>query len=52
MKGMRLRKRAEEILELVRKTEAEFQAPPEGVSGDIYIGRAVKPMSWDVSPRS
>lgn len=36
--GMRLRKRAEEILELVRKTEAEFQAPPEGVSGDIYIG--------------
>lgn len=36
--GMRLRKRAEEILSLVQKTEAEFQAPAETVSGDIYIG--------------
>ncbi|UYZ82732.1 LysR family transcriptional regulator [Entomomonas sp. E2T0] len=36
--GMRLRKRAEEIVELVRKTEAEFQAPVEIISGDIYIG--------------
>lgn len=36
--GMRLRKRAEEILELVQKTEAEFQAPAESISGDIYIG--------------
>ena len=36
--GMRLRKRAEEILELVRKTEAEFQTPTEVISGDIYIG--------------
>lgn len=36
--GMRLRKRAEEILELVRKAEAEFHAPAETVSGDIYIG--------------
>ncbi|AZS49882.1 LysR family transcriptional regulator [Entomomonas moraniae] len=36
--GMRLRKRAEEILELVQKTESEFQAPAETVGGDIYIG--------------
>lgn len=36
--GMRLRKRAEEILSLVQKTEAEFQAPAETISGDIYIG--------------
>ncbi|WP_434778930.1 LysR family transcriptional regulator [Neisseria sp. Ec49-e6-T10] len=36
--GIRLRKRAEEILELVQKTEAEFHAPTEAVSGDIYIG--------------
>lgn len=36
--GMRLRKRAEEILELVQKTEAEFLAPTEEINGDIYIG--------------
>ncbi|PHI30662.1 LysR family transcriptional regulator [Budvicia aquatica] len=36
--GMRLRKRAEEILELVQKTEAEFQAPADTIRGDIYIG--------------
>ena len=36
--GMRLRKRAEEIVELVEKTQNEFQAAPEVVSGDIYIG--------------
>jgi len=36
--GMRLRKRAEEILELVQKTELEFQTSAEEISGDIYIG--------------
>lgn len=36
--GLRLRRRAEEILELVQKTEAEFQAPAETISGDVYIG--------------
>lgn len=36
--GMRLRKRAEEILSLVQKTEAEFQAPTDMISGDVYIG--------------
>lgn len=36
--GMRLRKRAEEILDMVEKTEAEFAATEETVSGDIYIG--------------
>lgn len=36
--GVRFRKRAEEITELVQKTEAEFQTTDEIVSGDIYIG--------------
>ena len=36
--GMRLRKRAEEILELVQKTKTEFQTSADSVSGDIYIG--------------
>ena len=36
--GMLLRKRAEEILSLVDKTEAEITNPSESVSGDIYIG--------------
>ena len=36
--GMILRKRAEEIVELVEKTEAEFQSITEIISGDIYIG--------------
>ncbi|MWN90199.1 LysR family transcriptional regulator [Gilliamella sp. Pra-s65] len=38
--GIRLRKRAEEILELVHKTESEFQSLSESVCGDIYIGCA------------
>lgn len=36
--GMRLRKRAEEIISMVDKTEAEFLARENAVSGDIYIG--------------
>ena len=36
--GMRLRKRAEEIVALADKTEAEFLAGDETVSGDVYIG--------------
>ncbi len=36
--GMLLRKRAAEIVALVDKTEAEFHAPEEIISGDIYIG--------------
>jgi DNA-binding transcriptional LysR family regulator len=36
--GMRLRKRAEEILEMVNKTKAEFKIPTDNISGDIYIG--------------
>lgn len=38
--GMLLRKRAEEITELVQKTQAEILAPEEDVKGDIYIGSA------------
>ena len=36
--GMLLRKRAEEILELVDRTEKEVMCSEETVSGDIYIG--------------
>ncbi|MDF7676904.1 LysR family transcriptional regulator [Neisseriaceae bacterium ESL0693] len=36
--GMRLRKRAEEIMALVRKTETEFQPSAKTISGDIFIG--------------
>ncbi len=36
--GMILRKRAEEIISMVDKTEAEFSSMESVVSGDIYIG--------------
>lgn len=36
--GMLLRKRAEEILAMVDKTEAEFTSIENTVSGDIYVG--------------
>lgn len=36
--GMILRKRAEEIIDLVRKTENEIILSDETISGDIYIG--------------
>lgn len=36
--GMFLRKRAEEIVDLIDKTEAEITASDEAISGDIYIG--------------
>lgn len=36
--GMMLRKRAEEIVEMVEKTEAEFLSISDTISGDIYIG--------------
>lgn len=36
--GMRLRKRAEEITEMVIKTKAEFNTNNDIISGDIYIG--------------
>lgn len=36
--GMILRKRAEEILELVRMTQREISLPDEVVAGDVYIG--------------
>lgn len=36
--GMLLRKRAEEILELVRMTEQEIALSDEAISGDVYIG--------------
>ncbi|MFT4106280.1 MAG: LysR family transcriptional regulator [Lacrimispora sp.] len=36
--GTLLRKRAEEILDLVEKTESELAAPGESISGNIHIG--------------
>ena len=36
--GMILRKRAEEILELVKKTDSEISLSDEQVAGDVYIG--------------
>lgn len=36
--GMLLRKRAEEILELVRMTENEISLSDEVIAGDVYIG--------------
>lgn len=36
--GMLLRQRAEEIIELVNQTEAQFHAGSRTLSGDIYIG--------------
>ncbi len=36
--GMLLRKRAEEILELVRMTEREISLSDEVIAGDVYIG--------------
>ena len=36
--GILLRKRANEIVELVRKTESELSSHEESISGDIHIG--------------
>ena len=36
--GMFLRKRAQEIITLVEKTESEFSAAEETISGDVHIG--------------
>ena len=36
--GMRLRKRAQEIVDLMDKTQSEFQEAEEEVTGDIHIG--------------
>ncbi len=37
-KGMLLRKRAAEIIDLVGKTELEFSAGEQSITGDVYIG--------------
>jgi len=36
--GMRLRKRAEEVVDMIKKTEAEFAVKEESIGGDIHIG--------------
>ncbi len=36
--GLFLRKRAQEIIELVEKTESDFNQSAENISGDVYIG--------------
>lgn len=36
--GIILRKRAEEIIDMVAKTKAEFNSGPNNVTGEVYIG--------------
>lgn len=36
--GMRLRQRAEEILDMVGKTESEFNPPADNIGGEVHIG--------------
>ncbi len=36
--GMLLRKRAEEMMELMKKTKSELAASHENISGDVYMG--------------
>ncbi len=36
--GMLLRKRAEELVDLMEKTRAELSGPDETIAGDVYIG--------------
>ena len=36
--GMRLRRRAEELLEMLEKTAAEFTSRDKHITGDVYIG--------------
>ena len=44
--GMILRKRAEEILELVQKTENEITLPYETIAGDIFVGAGETAVSY------
>lgn len=41
--GMRLMKRAEEIVDIVKKTRAEFATDKNDIQGDIYIGAGETP---------
>ncbi len=41
--GMRLMKRAEEIVDIVQKTRAEFKTDKNDIAGDIYIGAGETP---------
>ena len=36
--GMLLRKRAEQLVDLMDKTKAELTSSSENINGDIYIG--------------
>lgn len=47
--GMFLRKQAQEIMELVDKTESAFYAGDEIVGGDIYLGCAETPAMEEIS---
>ena len=38
---MLLRKRAEEMVELMEKTKAELTSSNENINGEVYIGRCV-----------
>lgn len=36
--GLRLRKRAQELIDLMQRTEEEFSASADDLSGDVYLG--------------
>ncbi len=47
--GQFLRKQAQEIMELMDKTESAFSAPEELVGGDIYLGCAETPAMEEIT---
>lgn len=47
--GMILRKRAQEIISMVDKTEAEFRSMESTVGGDVYIGSGETRAVYDVA---
>ena len=48
--GMLLRKRADEILELVRKTENEIVLADDAIAGEVYISAPARPASCGSLP--
>ena len=49
--GMRLRRRAEEIVDLVGRTEAELRVSAETIAGEVRIGSGETPAMDLVAPR-
>ena len=49
--GLRLRKRAQEIVELMDKTQEEFMNLEEEISGDVYIGGGETHLMREIADR-